>query len=208
MAAALVFLQIKFDATKGYMWYIKRSLPHCNFFRCNAATSLVFQGDKSPLGGFSQPGRWHPGSAALPLGPSGGSQTLLVAQEEVLDSPCVSSWTGFYLPCYLYFTLWYHLCVPLSKYWGLCTRGWPSCERLSGSSEERIVLLLKYNLWNRNDHRCKFILHTFFFHNKNMYIFIWGESSIKMRAPGECCHTRAQRRAHACMHKEPQGAVC
>lgn len=41
------------------------------------------------------------------MGPSGGSQTLLVALEEVVDSPCVSSQTGFYLPFYLYFTLWY-----------------------------------------------------------------------------------------------------
>lgn len=43
----------------------------------------------------------------------------------------------------------------------------------------------------------------FFFLNKNMYIFIWGESSIKMRAPGECCHTHTH--AHACM-PEPQRA--
>lgn len=36
-----------------------------------------------------------------------------------------------------------------------------------------------------------------------MYIFIWGESSIKMRAPGERCHTHTH--AHACM-PEPQRA--
>lgn len=34
----------------------------------------------------------------------------------------------------------------------------------------------------------------FFFLNKNMYIFIWGESSIKMSEPGEYCHTH--RRTH------------
>lgn len=42
-----------------------------------------------------------------------------------------------------------------------------------------------------------------FFLNKNMYIFIWGESSIKMSEPGEYYHTHrhTHTRAYACMHK-------
>lgn len=46
-----------------------------------------------------------------------------------------------------------------------------------------------------------YTLHIFFFVNKNMYIFIWGESSIKMSEPGERCHTHSHTHIHACMHK-------
>lgn len=70
---------------------------------------------------------------------------------------------------------------------------WAFYSYLRGSTEEYIVFLLKYNLWTRNDHRCKFILCTYFFLNKNMYIFIWGESSIKMSEPGEYCHTHTHK---------------
>lgn len=68
-------------------------------------------------------------------------------------------------------------------------------------------LLLKYNLWTRNDHRCKFILCTFFFLNKNMYIFIWGESSIKMSEPGEYCHTHSTHTHTLAYTKEPQWEI-
>lgn len=43
-----------------------------------------------------------------------------------------------------------------------------------------------------------YTLHIFFL-NKNMYIFIWGESSIKMSEPGEYYHTHTH--TYACMHK-------
>lgn len=50
-----------------------------------------------------------------------------------------------------------------------------------------------------------------FFLNKNMYIFIWGESSIKMSEPGEYYHTHrhTHTRAHmlACT-KETLRATC
>lgn len=45
----------------------------------------------------------------------------------------------------------------------------------------------------------------FFFLNKNMYIFIWGESSIKMSEPGEYCHTHRHTHTHTLAYtKEPQ----
>jgi len=46
----------------------------------------------------------------------------------------------------------------------------------------------------------------FFFLNKNMYIFIWGESSIKMSEPGEYYHTHRHTDTHtqACIRLHVQ----
>lgn len=48
----------------------------------------------------------------------------------------------------------------------------------------------------------------FFSLNKNMYIFIWGESSIKMSEPGEQCHTHRHTHTYACIHKRATVRDC
>lgn len=118
--------------------------------------------------------------------------------------PCISLAPAFIYPfIYISLCIWYHFCVLSSKYLSSCTNKTDFTVGVWGSTERYIVLLLKYNLWTRNDHRCKFILCTFFFLNKNMYISIWGESSIKMSEPGEYCHThrRTHTHTHARIHK-------
>lgn len=119
------------------------------------------------------------------------------------DFPCISLAPAFIYPfIYISLCIWYHFCVLSSKYLSSCTNKTDFTVGVWGSTERYIVLLLKYNLWTRNDHRCKFILCTFFFLNKNMYISIWGESSIKMSEPGEYCHTQRRTHTHTCSHTQ------
>lgn len=125
------------------------------------------------------------------------------------DFPCISFAPAFIYPfIYISLCIWYHFCVLSSKYLSSRTNKTDFTVSVWGSTEGYIVLLLKYNLWTRNDHRCKFILCTFFFLNKNMYISIWGESSIKMSEPGEYCHTHRRTHTHTLTYtKEPQWGI-
>lgn len=103
----------------------------------------------------------------------------------------------------------YHLRVPSSKHLSSRTNKRLYCYCFRGSTEEYIVLLLKYSLWTRNDHRCKFILCTFFFLIR-ICIFSSGEkAALKWASLGSIAtHTQAHTHAHACIHKRATVRDC